>query len=51
MKKPFEPTLSENVTMKNGRKAQKAACTTCGTDKILKKEQPQQPPPPPQQPA
>lgn len=41
-KKSFEPAKAEEVTMKNGRKARKAACTTCNTIafQILKKEKP-----------
>jgi len=41
-RKQFEPKATEDVTMKNGRKARKAPCTTCGTIafQILKKEKP-----------
>lgn len=41
-KKQFEPVNPEDVTMKNGRKARKAKCTTCGTVafQILKQEKP-----------
>lgn len=41
-KKRFEPKESEEVTMKNGRKAQKAVCPDCNTTafKILGKPKP-----------
>lgn len=41
-KKHFEPKTSEETTMKNGRKAQKAVCSDCGTTayKILGKSKP-----------
>jgi DNA-directed RNA polymerase subunit RPC12/RpoP len=41
-KKHFEPKKSEEVTMRNGRRAQKAVCEDCGTTafKILGKLKP-----------
>lgn len=40
--KRFEPKKSEEVTLKNGRKAQKAKCPDCGSTafQILKQEKP-----------